>query len=169
MNRDTLALCSIFLLLVLLQVMLFNNLYLLGFINPMVYLFFIVVYRFENDQTLFILLSFLLGFAIDFLSQSGGAHTIATLTIAFLRPIIIRSAFGVTSEIPSSFQNDSRILSKTAFLALLIGVHHLIYYSIVFFNLNAFYLILKNTLLTSVFSLILIALVSSLYKKLNDS
>ena len=70
MNRDTLALCSIFLLLVLLQVMLFNNLYLFGFINPMVYLFFIVVYRFENDQTLFILLSFLLGFAIDFTNQS---------------------------------------------------------------------------------------------------
>jgi hypothetical protein len=51
--------------------------FIFGFINPMIYLLFLVVYRFDDDQTLFILLSFVLGFCIDFLSQSGGAHTIA--------------------------------------------------------------------------------------------
>ena len=76
MNSSSLQLVSMFVLMVLLQVMLFNNLQLFGFINPMVYLFFIIMYRFESDQTLFILLSFILGFSIDFLSQSGGAHSI---------------------------------------------------------------------------------------------
>ena len=169
MNSSSLQLVSMFVLMVLLQVMLFNNLQLFGFINPMVYLFFIIMYRFESDQTLFILLSFILGFSIDFLSQSGGAHSIATLTIGFLRPLLIRNAFGVTAEIPTSFYNDSRTLNKTIFLALVISIHHLLYFSFVFFNWHAIYLILKNTLLASVFSLILIALLSSFYKKLNDS
>jgi rod shape-determining protein MreD len=169
MNRNILTLMGTFVLLVLLQVMLFNNLHLFGFINPMVYLFFIISYRFDSDQTLFIFLSFILGFTIDFLSQSGGAHSISALTIAFLRPVLIRNAFGVTAEIPTNFHNDSRTLNKTIFLAILIGIHHLLYFTFVFFNWNALYLILKNALLTSVISLTLIALLSSLYKKLNDS
>jgi len=91
-----------FILLVLAQVMVFNHLYIFGGINPMLYLLFFFVYRFESNQTLLIVLAFLLGFSIDFLSQSGGAHTIATLTIGFLRPLIIRYAFGVTMETPQS-------------------------------------------------------------------
>ena len=169
MNSSSLQLVSMFVLMVLLQVMLFNNLHLFGFINPMVYLFFIINYRFESDQTLFILLSFILGFSIDFLSQSGGAHTIATLTIGFIRPLLIRNAFGVTAEIPAGFQNDSRTLNKTIFLILVIGIHHLLYFTFIFFNWDGIYLILKNSLFTSLFSLILVALLSSLYTKLNDS
>src|SRR5210317_1697720 len=136
MNSSSLQLVSMFVLMVLLQVMLFNNLQLFGFINPMVYLFFIIMYRFESDQTLFILLSFILGFSIGFLC-----------------PLLIRNAFGVTAEIPTSFYNDSRTLNKTIFLALVISIHHLLYFSFVFFNWDAIYLILKNTLLASVFSL----------------
>ena len=59
----------------------------------MVYILFLVIYRFDYDQTFFILSSFILGFSIDFLSQSGGAHTISTLTIGFLRPTIIKYIF----------------------------------------------------------------------------
>ena len=69
----------------------------------MLYLLFFVFYRFESDQTLFIAFSFLLGFSIDFLSQTGGAHTIATLTTGYLRPLLIRNAFGITVETPQSF------------------------------------------------------------------
>ena len=169
MNRDVLTLLFSFIILVLVQVVVFNNMYIFGFINPMIYMLFLVIYRFDSDQTIFILLSFVLGFFIDFLSQSGGAHTIASLTIGYLRPLLIKYSFGVTSDIPSTFQNDSRITNKFLFLGLLIGTHHILYFIIVYFNWSAAYLILKNAILTSVFSLILIALMSRFYKKLNDS
>jgi hypothetical protein len=91
--------------------------FIFGFINPMIYLLFLVVYRFDDDQTLFILLSFVLGFCIDFLSQSGGAHTIASLTIGFVRPLLIKYSFGVTSEAPSTFQNDLRRRNKYLFFS----------------------------------------------------
>ena len=165
MNNSLLLTLSSFFILVFLQVLLFNNMYVFGFINPMIYLLFLVTYRFNGNQTFFILTSFLLGFCIDFLSQAGGAHSIATLSIAYLRPQIIRYAFGVTSEIPTSFANDTRSTNKFLFLSILIGLHHLLYYIVVYFNWDAFYLILKYGFLNSVFSLLLITLISSFYKK----
>ena len=90
MNSNIITLIISFFIIVLAQVFLFNNMFIFGFINPMIYLLFLVVYRFDDDQTLFILLSFVLGFCIDFLSQSGGAHTLASLTIGFVRPLLIK-------------------------------------------------------------------------------
>lgn len=169
MNSSAVTLMISFVVLVLVQVLFLNNMFLFGFVNPMIYLLFLVIYRFENDQTLFILLSFILGFCIDFLSQSGGAHTIASLTIGFLRPLLIKYSFGVTSEIPSNFQDDLRTRNKYIFLTLLIVIHHLLYFIVVYYNWSATYLILKNTILTSIFSLILISLLSRFFKKLNDT
>ena len=169
MNRNNIILLISFILLVFFQTLVFNNLYLFGFINPMVYVLFLVIYRFDYDQTFFIMSSFILGFSIDFFSQSGGAHTISTLTIGFLRPIIIKYTFTVSSDMPVSFQNDNRILDKYLFLSFIVGLHHFLYFTLVYFNLDAISLIIKNTLLTFIFSLILISLISIFYTKSNDS
>ena len=135
----------------------------------MIYLVFLVIYDFDSDQTLFILVCFLLGFSIDFFSQSGGAHTIATLTVSFLRPILIRNSYGVTSEVPISFQADTRKINKYTFLSLILILHHLIYFSLVYFNWNAIYLILRNIFSTFIFSLILSVMVLNFYRKSDDS
>lgn len=152
-----------FILLVFAQVMVFNHLHIFEVINPMLYLLFFFVYRFESNQTVLIVLAFLLGFSIDFLSQSGGAHTIATLTIGFLRPLIIRYAFGVTMETPQSYFSDSRILNKLIYLLLLVLLHHGLYFTLVYFSWETLSLIAKNTILTSIFSLILIGITLSFY------
>ena len=169
MNRKSLILITSFITLLFFQIFVFNNMNIFGFINPMVYLVFLVIYNFDSDQTLFILVCFLLGFSTDFFSQSGGAHTIATLTLSFLRPILIRNSYGVRSEIPSSFQADTRKINKYTFLSIIFILHHLIYFSVVFFSWSAIYLILKNTFMTFIFSLILSIMILSLYKKPNDS
>ena len=129
MNRNNITLLISFILLVFFQTLVFNNLYLFGFINPMVYVLFLVIYRFDYDQTFFILSSFILGFLIDFLSQSGGAHTLSTLTIGFLRPSIIKYTFSVSSEMPVSFQDDNRIFDKYLFLSTIVGLHHFLYFT----------------------------------------
>ncbi len=152
-----------FVVLVLAQVMVFNHLHVFKTINPIIYLLFFVFYRFESNQTLLIALSFLMGFSIDLLSQSGGAHTIATLTIGFIRPFIIRYAFGNTMETPQSYFSDNRILNKLIYLVLLVLLHQLLYFIIVFYSIDALYHIVKNTLLTSIISLILMGITISFY------
>ena len=169
MNRKSLVLLISFLSLLFFQIFVFNNMNIFGFVNPMIYIVFLVIYNFDSDQTLFILICFLLGFSIDFFSQSGGAHTITSLTMSFLRPILIRNSYGVTSEIPVSFHTDTRRINKYTFLSLLFILHHLIYFSIVFFDWSAVHLILKNTFLTFMFSLTLSIMVLNLFRKPNDS
>ena len=100
MNSNNLLSIFQFVLLLFLQVFLLNNINLFGFINPNLYLLFFIVYRFETNQTLLIFLGFLMGLLLDLLTQGSGAHTIASLTIAFVRPIIIRISFGVNYDIP---------------------------------------------------------------------
>ena len=70
---------------------------------------------------------------------------------------------------PVSFQNDNRVLDKYLFLSFIVGLHHFLYFTLVYFNLDAISLIIKNTLLTFIFSLILIFLISIFYSKSNDS
>lgn len=163
MNFFSLISIVSFITLVFGQVVLFNHLQVFGSINPILYLLFFIFYRFESNQTLLILLSFLLGFLIDFLSQSGGAHTIASLTIGFLRPLIIRYSFGNTMELPQSYFSDSRTLNKLFFLVLLTVIHHLIYFTLIYFSHDAILLITKNTIFTSLFSLILMVITLNFY------
>ena len=70
---------------------------------------------------------------------------------------------------PVSFQDDNRIFDKYLFLSTIVGLHHFLYFTLVYFNLEATSLIIKNTLLTFIFSLILISLISIFYSKSNDS
>ena len=71
MNRKSLILLISFISLLFFQIFVFNNMNIFGFINPMIYLVFLVIYDFDSDQTLFILVCFLLGFSTDFFSDQN--------------------------------------------------------------------------------------------------
>ncbi len=164
MNSQILKMIGSFVLLILAQVLLFNQINVFGFVNPMLYLLFLVMYPFDKNQTFYIFIGFILGFFIDFLSQTDGAHTIASLTVSYLRPIIMKYSYGLTSEKPKSLLTDPRKTNNFFFLLVFISVHHLIYFAIAYFSADAFLLIIKNSLFTIIFSLILILLISSLYR-----
>ena len=164
MNSQILKMIGSFVLLILAQVLLFNQINIFGFVNPMLYLLFLVMYPFDKNQTFYIFIGFILGFFIDFLSQTGGAHTIASLSVSYLRPIIKKYSYGLTSEQPKSLLTDPRKTNNFFFLLVFISVHHLIYFAIAYFSADAFLLIIKNSLFTIIFSLILILLISSLYR-----
>jgi len=161
MNTINLKSLALFVLIVLAQVLIFNQMNLFGFINPMIYLLFLILYRFDQNQTLFIFMGFLTGYMIDIMSQTGGAHAIASLSVSYLRPFIIRNTFGITAELPKSFNSDLRTLNKSIFLVSFVFVHHLIYFFVLYFSWDAILLILKGTFLTTLFSLILILILTS--------
>ena len=164
MNSKILKMMGSFVLLILAQVLLFNQINIFGSVNPMLYLLFLVMYPFDLNQTFYIFIGFVLGFFIDFLSQTGGAHTIASLSVSYLRPIIMKYSYGLTSERPKSIITDPRKTNNFLFLLIFISVHHFIYFAVAYFSADAFLLIIKNSLITMIFSLILILLISSLYR-----
>lgn len=152
-----------FVLLVLVQVLVFNQLNFFGFINPMVYILFLYWYPVKENRAAFIGLSFILGLSIDFFSDSMALHAAATVTIAYIRPAIMRFVFGVNIEFQSFRLGNSTKAQQITFLALLIVVHHLVFFTLEIFSIANILLILKKVLAIGSATLILCLLFTSLF------
>jgi len=164
MNRDNLILIFRFLLLLFLQAFLLNNINFFGFINPNLYLLFIIVYRLDGNPTLLIVLGFVMGLLLDLLIQGSGGQTIAALTISFLRPYIIRFSFGVNYDVPMGMIKGSLLTQRLLYLSLMVVIHNLVLCSVIYFSFDNTITILKNTLFTSLFTFILIYISLGLFK-----
>ena len=62
-------------ILMLFQILIFDQVNLFGFSNPAVYLIILIVYRLTQDQFGFIFIGFMVGFLLDLLTQTAGAHS----------------------------------------------------------------------------------------------
>ena len=168
MNRDNILHIFQFFLLLFLQSFLLNNINLFGFINPNLYLLFIIIYRLDGNPTLLIIIGFVMGLLLDLLTQGSGGHTIATLTIAFLRLSIIKFSFGVNYDVPMGMIKGSLLRQRLLYFMLMVVIHHLVLYSIVYFSFDNTITILKNTLFTSFFTFIMVYISLGLFKEKND-
>lgn len=152
-----------FSLLVLVQVLVFNRLNFFGYINPMVYILFLYWYPIKQNRAAFIGLSFLLGLCIDFFSDTMAINAAATVTIAYLRPAIMRFVFGVNFEFQNFKLGNTTRVQQFTFLALLILVHHLVFFTLEIFSFSNFLLILEKTITISLATIVLCLLFSSLF------
>lgn len=152
-----------FVLLILFQVLLFSQIDFLGYINPYVYILFIALYPVKNNRILFLFLSFLLGVIIDVFMDSGGINATASLIIAFVRPAVLKFSFGAVYEHNVLKFNNVNFVQKVAYLAILIAIHHFFYFLMTFFNISKIILILKNTLFSGIFTLILCVLITTIF------
>jgi rod shape-determining protein MreD len=152
-----------FILLILVQVLVFNNLNFFGYINPMVYILFLYWYPIKQNRTTFIILCFFLGLFVDVFSDTLAINAAASVTIAYLRPTIMRFVFGVNFEFQSFKLNNSTKAQQFTFLALLIIIHHLVYFTLEIFNFSNSLLILQKTVTVGITTLILCILFSTLF------
>lgn len=152
-----------FTLLVLVQTLIFNRLNFLGYINPFIYVLFIYWYPIKENRTTFLLVSFLLGFCIDIFSDTLAIHAASAVTIAYFRPFIMRFVFGVNYEFQSFKLNNSTKAQQITFLALLIVIHHITYFTLEIFSFANSLLILQKTLTIGLATLVLCLLFISLF------
>ncbi|MDR2810372.1 MAG: rod shape-determining protein MreD [Tannerellaceae bacterium] len=79
-----------FVVLVLVQVLILNNIHFLRLVTPFLYIYFIIKLPIGYSSVQITFLSFLLGLVIDALSNTSGMHTAACTLIGFVRPYIIQ-------------------------------------------------------------------------------
>lgn len=79
----------IFIVLVLAQILVFNNIELSGFVNPYVYILFVLLIPFSIPKAIQLLGAFTIGLVIDLFMGSPGVHSSATLLMAFSRPLVL--------------------------------------------------------------------------------
>jgi len=154
-----------FIVLVLIQVLILNNINFLGYINPYIYLLFILTFPFNGNKSLLIVLSFLIGLTIDLFGDSGGIHAAACVVIAYLRPVILKFSFGVSYEYNSIKINKVDFGQRLIYISVMVFLHHIVLFSMEIFNINHIMLLLKSTLFSGIFSIILILSSISIFSK----
>lgn len=155
-----------FIALILLQVFVFNHIHLFGYINPLVYITWVFLFPIRKNINTLLIFSFLLGLSIDFFSDSGGINAAATLFIAFIRLPILKTILGKSDFDYILFNLRSIAFGKTIlFISILTVIHHFIIFSLSYFSFNDIMIIISNTVYTSIFSIIIIALGIVLFTK----
>ena len=154
-----------FIVLVLIQILILNHITFLGHINPYLYILFIILFPLKNNRILFLFLSFLIGITIDMFSDSGGINAAACVTIAYIRPLILKFSFGTIYEHQTVKFNSIDFGAMFNYIAILTVVHHLILFSLEVFNISKIILILQKTLFSSIFTIILCVLATIIFSK----
>jgi rod shape-determining protein MreD len=151
----------IFILLIILQVFLFNNIQFSGYVNPYVYIMFILLLPVEIPSWLLLLLSFLMGLMIDSFSGSPGMHTSATVLAGFVRPYVLR-VISPRDGYESSSDPSMLVYGFRWFLIysiIIVSIHHIALFYLEVFRLSEFFRTLLRVILSSVFSITFILLI----------
>jgi len=147
-----------FVFLVLLQVLILNNIQLSGFINPYLYVLFILLLPFETPKWALLVIAFLLGLSIDAFTDTLGMHASATVLMAFFRPYVLNIISPRDGYDAGTFPR-LYYFGFTWFLkysVILILIHHFCLFYLEVFRLSDFFFTLWKIILSSFFSLILI-------------
>lgn len=164
MNSEFLLNIVRFFLLLFMQIAVFDNIELFGYITPYPYILFIILYPVNSNRYGLLFWSFLLGLTMDMFSNSGGIHTTACLVLAYFRHHIFRVSFGLSYEYQTIKINSSSVQEQLVFVSFSVLVHHLVLFLLEAFNFNLFGYALLKTLLSGVFTVIFSVLIINLFK-----
>jgi rod shape-determining protein MreD len=141
--------------------LLFNNIQFSGYVNPYVYILFIMLLPIEIPSWLLLLLSFAAGLIIDFFSGSSGMHASATVLTGFLRPYILR--FVAPRDGYEAGSGPSMLIYGFRwffiYTLLIVLIHHTTLFYLEVFRFADFFRTLLRVLLSTMFSVIFILLI----------
>ena len=149
-----------FVILVLLQVLVLNNIQLGGYINPYLYVLFILMLPFEIPKSVVLILCFVLGLVIDMFSNTVGMHAAACVFMGFCRPFAIlyiapRGGYDF-GALPSI--RDLGFRWYIAYAGILVFLHHLILFFVEVFRFSDFPSTLSRVFVSSLFTLLLVVI-----------
>jgi len=130
-----------FFVLVLLQVLVLNNIQLSGYINPYLYVMFIILLPFETRGWFLLVTALVLGFCIDVFSNTIGIHSAATVAMAFVRPAVL-NVMAPRDGYDKNTQPHIKFYGFTWFLKyalVLVIVHHLFLFYMEVFSFKYFF------------------------------
>ena len=153
-----------FLLLLAVQIVIFNNMNLLGYISPFPYILFIILYPVNSNKYGLLLASFFLGLTMDVFINSGGIHTAACLILAYYRPYLFKFSFGLSYEYQTIKLNDVLTPERFSFILFSVLLHHFILFAFEAFKFSFILDVLIRTLLSTVFTIILCIIIIYLIK-----
>jgi rod shape-determining protein MreD len=151
---------GLFIFLILFQVLILNHIEFSGFINPYLYVLFILILPLETPKWFLLVTAFFLGLSVDLFSHTLGMHACATVTMAFLRPYLLK-VIAPREGYETGAQPNARFFGMEWFIryaTILVVVHHSVLFYIEVFSFHQFFSTLLRVILSSIFTLILIVM-----------
>ncbi len=148
-----------FVILVLLQVLILNQIQLGGFLNPYIYVLFILLLPVSMPRYQVLLLSFLLGITIDWFSNTLGLHASATLLLGFVRLPVMKMI-----SLRESDQSDYPGLKQAGlrwfliYVSVLVVIHHFFLFFMEVFTFENFFRTLFRSIASSVVTIFVLVL-----------
>jgi len=162
--NDSLANILRFILFLMLQLLLFNNIDFMGYLNPFPYVLYIILFPVNGNKPTLLVTSFLLGLLLDMFTNSGGVHATASLLLAYVRPSLFKFSFGLSYEYQTVKIADKITPERITFLILAIFIHHLVLFLLEFFRLSLIVSVIGRTFLATIFTFFMCLLIIYLIK-----
>jgi rod shape-determining protein MreD len=153
-----------FILLLAVQIIIFNNMNFLGYISPFPYILFIILYPVNSNKSGLLVASFFLGLIMDMFSNSGGIHTTACLILAYYRPYLFKFSFGLSYEYQTVRLNAELTPERFSFILLSVLIHHFVLFTLEAFKFSFILDIFLRTILSTVFTIIICIIIIYLIK-----
>lgn len=141
----------------LLQMLVFNNLHFLGICHPYIYILFLIALPIRIPQWIELLIGFGVGLIVDMFCGSPGVHTAACSFLAYLRPIFIRRTIQDAERISMTIDGLSIGFNEYVKLVVLYTLlHHTLVFLIEAWSLAHFWLLLAKIIVSSLFTIALL-------------
>ena len=154
-----------FAVLAALQVIILNNIQFLGYVNPYLYIYFILLLPFEVPKWLLLIVSFAMGLIIDVFSMSIGIHAFACVFVAFCRPFIINLLVSgrETEQKIAPTIHDMGFRWFITYTLFIVFIHHSLIFFLELYRLDEIFNVLLRILLSASFTTLLVITVQYLF------
>jgi len=156
-----------FFVLLLIQVTILNNIHLGGYINPFIYVMFILMLPVRIPGPLLLVLAFVLGLVIDMFTNSVGMHAAASVFMAYARPTVLKFIAprdGYETESAPSVR-EFGFNWFAIYAIILVFLHHLMLFYIEVFRISEFFPTLLRIILSTIFTTAIVVLVQFITDK----
>ncbi len=158
-----------FILLIILQVLIFNNMNPGGIVSPQVYITFILLLPVRINKSFMLILAFSTGLTIDYFANTLGLNAAACVAIGFIRPGLIKLLFH-SHEFIADEEPSPAIIGLSGFIRytiILVFVQQLIIVFLEMLSFRNFWHNITDIIIGTIFSTILINIIVLLTTKKN--
>ncbi len=145
------------LLVLILQVLLFNHIQIVGWCFPMMYILFLINLPAHLPRWTEMLIGALVGIILDIWYSSIGVHMAACVVLSFLRPILLHNLVQDVERVTDSVNRLT--IGRMEYMKctiILTFTHHLLVFTLEAWNFQNWWLILLQTLVSSMMTLLVI-------------
>ncbi len=165
MTTEILKNIARFIVLVLLQVLIIQNINLTGYMILLPYVMVILILPFETNKLIVLLASFLLGVFVDYFYDSSGLHAAACTAMGFSRHYVLKYIaprdgydIGVKPTV-----EDMGLEWFLRYAGTLILIHHFFLFYLEIFRFSEFFSTLLRVILSSIGTFSLIYIIQLLF------